>query len=1014
MFKLTTYTFRYFLSLFIFFIGSLYSFSQNSQTFTSSGTYTVPACATSIVVQCWGGGGGGGGGNETGGGSCASGGGGGGFAQATINNPSGSYTVTVGIGGQGGQATVTLGPNGNPGGNSVFTNGTITITATGGGGGYGSTGSTATSVGTGGTGTFVGVTGTTYTGGNGGQGNNANHNIGGSGGGGAGSTANGGNAGNASRNTLGAAGAGGATGGGAGGVGVNNWAGNGGNGSNYGGGGAGGGGASNSHGSTQPGVGGNGAQGQVIVTYYTAAPTITSVTGSGCPGSTITINGTNLSGATSVMIGSTSITNLNITSTVITGTLPAGSSSGIITVTNGGCGSATSSSPFVVYAASAPVNLGTQSICPSSSYSFGGRSLTTAGTYSDTTASVISGCDSITTVTIAIATAISVPISQSICIGDSFLFGGHYYSTPGSYIDTTTSAHTSCDSITTLTLTVNPIIYKAISQTICANGSYSFGGHVYTTANTYIDSTASVVTGCDSITVLTLTVVPLIYNTIYDTICANSSYSFGGHVYAATGIYMDTATSVVTGCDSITTLNLLVNPLIYDTITTGICTNGSYTFGGHVYTTAGNYKDTAISVLTGCDSITVLNLSVNSVIYDTLIQSICSNSSYSFGGNNYTAAGIYRDTAASVVGGCDSITTLILTVNPVINKAISGTICATGSYSFGRNIYSTSGTYMDTTASSVTGCDSITTLTLTVIPLIYKNIQSTICANSTYSFGGQNYSSSGTYSDTAISALTNCDSVTTLVLVVDTVPAPVAVVSSPFLCTGDSTQICATPSGLVSYVWGSGITGSCFYDKTIGSNSYTVTVTDVNGCSAVGTSVISLSTDTIILDTVSAPAFCSLPNGSISVSPSGGSGPYQYSWSIGKRSAVIDSLVPGIYQVTVSDNAGCSTTGSFSVGNDSSNCEGSVVLFPTAFTPNDDGKNDLFNVIYSPTIDHFQIRIYDRWGQVVFESGDVNQGWDGTYKGTPQPIGVYIWFAQYDFTDKPGTQSQTGNITLIR
>ena len=1014
MFKLTTYTLRYLLSLYFLFICSTYSFSQGSQTFTSSGTFTVPACVTSITVQCWGGGGGGGGGNETGGGSCASGGGGGGFAQTTINNPSGSYTVTIGAGGQGAQATVSLGPNGSNGGNSVFTNGTDSVVGVGGSGGFGSTGGTTTSVGAGGSGYFVGWTGITHSGGNGGQGNNANHNIGGSGGGGAGSTANGGNATNASRNAVGTAGAGGSTGGGAGGVGINNWAGNGTNGSNYGGGGGGGGGALNSHGSTQPGIGGNGAQGQVIVTYYTAAPTITSVLGSGCPGSTITINGTNLSAATSVTIGATPLTNLNITNTVITATLPAGSSTGIITVTNGGCGSASSSSPFVVYPAPAPVNLGIQSICPSSSYSFGGRSLTTAGTYSDTATSTVTGCDSFTTVTIAIATAIRASIAQSICTGDSFLFGGHYYSAPGPYIDTTSSVHTSCDSITTLTLTVNPVIRQSISRTICANGNYSFGGHVYTTANTYLDTTASVVTGCDSITTLILTVTPLIYETIYDTICANSSYSFGGHAYTTTGTYLDTAISTVTSCDSITTLNLLVNPLIHDTITTGICTNGSYTFGGHAYTTAGTYKDTAISAVTGCDSITVLRLSVNTVIYDTLIQSICSNGSYSFGGSNYNIAGIYRDTATSIAGGCDSITTLILTVNPVINRAISGTICATGSYSFGRNVYSTSGTYIDTAASSVTGCDSVTTLTLTVIPLIYKNIQSTICANSTYSFGGQNYSASGTYSDTAISALTNCDSVTTLVLVVDTVPAPGAVVSSPFLCPGDSTQICATPSGLVSYVWGNGATSACFYAKTIGSSAYTVTVTDANGCSAAGTSVISLSTDSIVLDTATASAICSLPNGSISLSPSGGSAPYQYSWSIGKTSAVIDSLLPGIYKVTVSDNAGCSTTGTFSVANDSIDCEGSVILFPTAFTPNGDGKNDLFNVIYSPTVDHFQMRIYDRWGQVVFESLDHTQGWDGTYKNTPQPMGVYIWFAQYNFTDKLGTQAQTGNVTLIR
>ena len=756
MFKLTTYTLRYSLSVYFLFICSTYSFSQGSQTFTSSGTFTVPACVTSITVQCWAGGGGGGGGNETGGGSCASGGGGGGFAQTTINNPTGVYTVVVGAGGQGAQATASLGPDGSDGANSVFTNGTDSVVAVGGQGGFGSTGGTTTAVGAGNSGYFVGWTGITYTGGNGGQGNNANHNIGGSGGGGAGSTANGGNAGNASRNTLGTAGAGGATGGGSGGVGVNNWAGNGGNGSSYGGGGAGGGGANNSHGSTQPGIGGDGAQGQVIVTYYTSPPTITSVTGTGCPGSatTVTITGTNLSAATSVTVGSTALTNLNITNTVITGTLAAGSSSGIVTVTNGACGSASSTTPFVVNTAPVPVNLGIQSICALGSYSFGGIS----------------------------------------------------YTTPGTYYDTATSVVTGCDSITTVTLVVNPLIYKTTSATICANSSYSFGGNVYATAGTYIDTATSLVTGCDSFTTLTLSVTPIIYQTIRDTICANGSFSFGGNIYSTAGTYTDTTNSVVTGCDSITILDLVV-----------------------------------------------------------------------------------------------------------------------------------------------------------------------------------------------------------------TIPsAPSVSANKSVLCPGDSTQICVSSSGLTSYIWSTGDISPCIYSKTIGSTSYTITVTDGNGCTAVGTSLISLSSDTIIIDTTSGSASCNQATGFIAVNPSGGSGGYLYAWSGGKTSATIDSLVAGIYQVTVSDNAGCSATMSYTIANDSSNCETSLVVFPNAFTPNGDGMNDVFTVAYTPDIDHYQMRIYDRWGQTVYESLDITQGWDGTYRGNPEPMGVYIWFAQYGFTDKPGTEAKTGSITLIR
>ena len=59
------------------------------------------------------------------------------------------------------------------------------------------------------------------------------------------------------------------------------------------------------------------------------------------------------------------------------------------------------------------------------------------------------------------------------------------------------------------------------------------------------------------------------------------------------------------------------------------------------------------------------------------------------------------------------------------------------------------------------------------------------------------------------------------------------------------------------------------------------------------------------------------------------------------------------------------------------------------------------------------MRIYDRWGQLVFEALDHTQGWDGTFRGIAQPTGVYVWFAEYNFIHKP-TQAQSGNITILR
>ena len=86
---------------------------------------------------------------------------------------------------------------------------------------------------------------------------------------------------------------------------------------------------------------------------------------------------------------------------------------------------------------------------------------------------------------------------------------------------------------------------------------------------------------------------------------------------------------------------------------------------------------------------------------------------------------------------------------------------------------------------------------------------------------------------------------------------------------------------------------------------------------------------------------------------------------------------------------------------------------PTAFTPNGDGENDfarILNLRHNKLID---FRIFNRWGQVVFNTTDVNQGWDGKFLGAPQDLGVFVYI--FTISDRKGTlRSYKGNITLIR
>ncbi|RYD92056.1 MAG: gliding motility-associated C-terminal domain-containing protein [Sphingobacteriales bacterium] len=91
---------------------------------------------------------------------------------------------------------------------------------------------------------------------------------------------------------------------------------------------------------------------------------------------------------------------------------------------------------------------------------------------------------------------------------------------------------------------------------------------------------------------------------------------------------------------------------------------------------------------------------------------------------------------------------------------------------------------------------------------------------------------------------------------------------------------------------------------------------------------------------------------------------------------------------------------------------GNQIYIPNAFTPNSDGKNDVF-LIYGTAIVNAKMSIYTQWGQLIYQSDNVANGWDGTFRGVAQPIGVYVYMVEAQLND--GTAVfRKGTVTLLR
>jgi len=90
------------------------------------------------------------------------------------------------------------------------------------------------------------------------------------------------------------------------------------------------------------------------------------------------------------------------------------------------------------------------------------------------------------------------------------------------------------------------------------------------------------------------------------------------------------------------------------------------------------------------------------------------------------------------------------------------------------------------------------------------------------------------------------------------------------------------------------------------------------------------------------------------------------------------------------------------------------LLIPTGFSPNGDGVNDVFKIVRSLNIEKLtEFAVFDRWGEKVFSTDNINEGWDGTRNGQPSPMGVYVW-AVYAQTKDGQEITKKGNVTLIR
>jgi len=184
---------------------------------------------------------------------------------------------------------------------------------------------------------------------------------------------------------------------------------------------------------------------------------------------------------------------------------------------------------------------------------------------------------------------------------------------------------------------------------------------------------------------------------------------------------------------------------------------------------------------------------------------------------------------------------------------------------------------------------------------------------------------------------------------------------------------------------------------------------DIIGCDTTITNLTINPAPQITL--IKADDNCGSNIGSISANLVAGANPVNYNWSNGSNDSTLTNLPAGVYSVTVTDANGCSSNNNVIINDLEIDCE-YFVYVPNVFSPNNDGNNDVL-FVYGDGILSLSMKIYNRWGNKVFEITDVNQGWDGKYKGKDQNTAVFVYVLDVTFINGKYS-SLSGNVSLIK
>ncbi len=593
------------------------------------------------------------------------------------------------------------------------------------------------------------------------------------------------------------------------------------------------------------------------------------------------------------------------------------------------------------------------------------------------------GCDSILTVNVIVLYNVTDEVDSTLCESQLPLVWNDISFTGAGTQSAVLTAANGVDSTIVMTLIVIPTTYGTSDFTVIENNlPLTVNGETYTEEGTYIQHLTNA-NGCDSILTVNVAVLYNVTTEADSAVCDNEMPITWNGVTFTEASTQNVVLTASNGVDSTVVMNLTVPPTYNVNVDSIVCeSNMPMIWNGLTFLEEGT-QTVVLQSVSGCDSTVTMTVAVHFTDSTEITEIACD--SYEWNGNTYDESGDYTQILTDMYG-CDSIVTLHLTIHPTYHLTDSLTICESDLPYTYLNYTFEEGTPESSTVefayTSEYGCDSILTLSLTVTPNVYVDMDVTVLENELpYIFNGTVHNEPGDYYYHSVTAA-GCDS--TLILHLN-VLFNVTIEADTTLCSDD-----------LPFVWNAMTftedgTQSVVFPASNGADSIVVmTVHSIDN----SLQIVMLTDDPCADFSADLLAQTDMTN---------------ITWSTGEITQQITVLHSGTYSVTASQG-GCVSTNQIFIPV----CEFELYL-PNTITPtNPNGINDYFYIPqYSERqINDFEIIIYNRWGQAIFESNDKHFKWYGDYKGKVFNNCVYAYRIRY--TNYNGTEFiRTGTITVL-